>query len=57
MRLGIKVFLGDTQECEHLGSKLIRLIDCSSSVSLAAIGVARLAHEKYMSNVVAFRAG
>ena len=57
VRLGSTVILGDTQECECLGLNFRSLTGCLADESLAAMGVARLAYKKLITNSTPFTAG
>jgi len=54
IRLGTKVILGNTNECERLETGQNQHFCYSSSVSLAAMGAIRLAYEKLSSHGAPF---
>ena len=56
-RLAASVILGNTKKCEFLGKKFRSTSVCSSNGSLAAMGMARLAYSRFLSNVSTFKAG
>ena len=56
-RLTTPVILGNTKKCEFLGRKFRSTSVCSSNGSVAAMGMARLAYSRFLSNVSTFKAG
>tara|TARA_Y100001968_G_C19406902_1_gene744177 strand:+ start:891 stop:1364 length:474 start_codon:yes stop_codon:yes gene_type:complete len=57
IRLGTGVILANTRECELFGMQWSEISNFSKDLSFASIGVARLAHQKNMSNLAPFKAG
>ena len=57
IRLVTPVILATTKKCEFLGIKSRSTSGCSLNGSLAAMGMARLVHARFMSNISTFKAG
>ena len=54
VRLRTKVILGNSKQCEFLGTTWDNFSSSYEGKSFAAVGVARLAYEKFVRNVAPF---